>query len=88
MTTIDHDTMPLGGIEAQKLRFSLMQKAADLLGALSRKRERKRAYEQLSRLDAHLLRDMGINPDDVRDAFEGRRSSLLFEPIRRPFGRE
>ncbi|MEQ1899629.1 MAG: DUF1127 domain-containing protein [Devosia sp.] len=87
MTTIDHETMPLTGIEAQKLRFRTLQKIADLLGALSRRRQRKRAYEELSRLDAHLLRDMGINPDDVRDAFEGRRSSLLFEPIRRPFNR-
>ncbi|MEO8758838.1 MAG: DUF1127 domain-containing protein [Devosia sp.] len=41
------------------------------------------ARRELSHLDAHLLRDMGFNPD-FRDAFEGRRSSLLFQPFRHP----
>ena len=44
----------------------------------------RRAMRELSQLDAHLLRDMGMNPDDFRDAFAGRRSSLLFEPFRDP----
>ena len=34
------------------------------------------------RLDAHLLRDLGINPMDVRDAYTGRSTSILFDPIR------
>lgn len=37
---------------------------------------------ELSQIDARFLRDMGLNPDDFRDAFEGRRSSLLFTPFR------
>jgi len=37
---------------------------------------------ELSRLDAHLLRDMGINPLDVRDAYNGRATSILFDPFR------
>ena len=45
---------------------------------------RRQAKFDLSHLDAHLLRDMGLNPDDFRDAFEGRRSSLLFTPFRHP----
>ncbi len=36
----------------------------------------------LPQLDARMLRDIGPNPDDFRDAFEGRRSSLLFAPFR------
>jgi hypothetical protein len=38
------------------------------------------------RLDAHLLRDLGINPMDVRDAYTGRSTSILFDPIR-PYDR-
>jgi hypothetical protein len=38
----------------------------------------------LSQLDAHMLRDIGLNPDDFSDAFEGRRTSLLFTPFRNP----
>ena len=44
----------------------------------------RQARRELSHLDAHLLRDMGMNPDDFRDALEGRRSSVLFKPFRDP----
>jgi uncharacterized protein YjiS (DUF1127 family) len=44
----------------------------------------RRARRELSQLDAHLLRDMGLNPDDFRDVFEGRRTSVLFTPFRDP----
>ena len=40
------------------------------------------AQRELSQLDTHWLRNIGLNPDDFRDAFEGRRSSLLFTPFR------
>jgi hypothetical protein len=39
---------------------------------------------ELSHVDAHVLRTMGLNPDDFRDALEGRRGSLLFTPFRHP----
>ena len=38
----------------------------------------------ISHYDAHVLRQLGLNPDDFRDAFEGRRSSVLFNPFRHP----
>ena len=38
----------------------------------------------LSHIDAHLLRMVGLNPEDFRDAAEGRQSSLLFWPFRQP----
>ena len=44
----------------------------------------RRASRELSQLDAHKLRDIGLNPDDFHDAFEGRRTSLLFTPFRDP----
>ncbi|MCR6671520.1 DUF1127 domain-containing protein [Devosia ginsengisoli] len=39
---------------------------------------------ELYRMDAYLLRDMGIEPQDVIDALEGRDTSLLFNPVRKP----
>ena len=48
------------------------------------RRARRLARFELSHLDAHLLRDMGLNPDDFRDAADGRRTSLLFQPFRHP----
>jgi uncharacterized protein YjiS (DUF1127 family) len=48
------------------------------------RRARRIAEFELSHLDAHLLRDMGLNPDDFRDAFAGRGRSVLFMPFRHP----
>jgi uncharacterized protein YjiS (DUF1127 family) len=58
-----------------------------LIGRLFR-RWRERRHErvtliELSTMSPRLLRDMGIEPGDVRDALDGRRSSVLFNPIRR-----
>jgi uncharacterized protein YjiS (DUF1127 family) len=48
------------------------------------RRARHIARFELSHLDARILRDMGLNPDDFRDVAEGRRTSLLFMPFRHP----
>ncbi|HWA18884.1 MAG TPA: DUF1127 domain-containing protein [Devosia sp.] len=87
MTSIDHDSMPLG-IEDQQHRFGLLQAIAGFFAGLAKRRRRKRAIQQISTLDEHLLRDIGLNPQDFRDAFENRRSSLLFTPFREPYERD
>jgi len=51
-----------------------------------RKRRQRRSQPNLTHLDAQVLRQMGLNPDDFRDALEGRRSSVLFTPFRHPHG--
>jgi uncharacterized protein YjiS (DUF1127 family) len=55
-----------------------------MFGNWKKRRMDRQAHRELSQLDAHMLRDMGLNPDDFRDAIEGRRSSLLFHPFRNP----
>jgi hypothetical protein len=50
----------------------------------TRKRRLRRARLDLTHLDAQVLRQMGLNPDDFVDAFEGRQSSVLFTPFRHP----
>lgn len=49
-----------------------------------RRRRSARTRLDLTHLDAAVLRQMGLNPDDFRDAFEGRRGSVLFTPFRHP----
>ena len=46
--------------------------------------KRRDANLVISHYDAHVLRQLGLNPDDFRDAFEGRRTSVLFTPFRHP----
>jgi len=79
MTTIDYNDLPADLPE----RPSLLAILRSWLGDLKRKRRERLTLLELSRLDNHLLRDMGINPMDVRDAYAGRNSSALFDPIRR-----
>ena len=61
-----------------------------MLAAIAAGRQR-RAYHriliELSHHDAHLLRDIGIDPADVADALTRRSMSLLFSPIRAPYER-
>ncbi len=52
--------------------------------AWHRRRQTRITLAELYRMDPHLLRDMGIAPRDVIDALEGRDSSILFNPVRRP----
>ena len=51
---------------------------------MSKRRPKHQAKSDLSHIDAHLLRMVGLNPDDFRDAAEGRRRSLLCTPFRHP----
>lgn len=50
-------------------------------------RARKRALIHLSQYDAHMLRDIGIDPGDVADALNSHSKSVLFYPIRPSDGR-
>ena len=83
MASIDYHDFPLpsGG----SALFRIKQQIGNLLAGIGRAQERRQAYEQLKTLDAHLLRDIGLTPQDVHDAFSGRRSSVLFEPVRMPY---
>jgi uncharacterized protein YjiS (DUF1127 family) len=51
--------------------------------AWNKRRIQRITIAELAHMDPHLLRDMGIAPQDVIDAMEGRDRSLLFDPVRR-----
>lgn len=87
MTSIDHDSLPLG-LDEQRTHFRQLRRISDLIAAVMQHQKRKKALREISMLDEHLLRDIGLNPQDLRDAFENRRSSMLFSPYRMPFERD
>lgn len=45
----------------------------NVLSALFRRSEKRRAYSDLLRLDDHLLRDIGLYRSDVHDLMAGSR---------------
>lgn len=79
MTTFDINDSR-AGTTIRPARTSLI---ARWFAAWRRRREQRLTLAQLTHLDDHLLRDMGIEPQDVIDALEGRASSALFNPVRK-----
>jgi uncharacterized protein YjiS (DUF1127 family) len=88
MTTIDADEIKTIASDDLNQRAGFTEKLRGLWFAwrTARVAREQRRVEKLvlSRLDAHLLRDMGIDPADAQDAMNGRGPSVLFYPIRHP----
>ncbi len=79
MTTIDLDESPPAirhNTDAGFIRRLLRR-------WIERQKERATLID-LSRVEPRLLRDMGIEPGDVFDALDGKRNSVLFNPMRKP----
>jgi len=85
MTTIDYNDLATD-LPPRRVagRFDLLR---HWLEERRQYRRLRHSMLELSRLDDHLLRDMGISRGDIRDALRGRRSSVWLEPLRRA-GRE
>ena len=78
MTTLDiNHALPVSarkpGLFARLLRALAPYRAT---------RARQRVLFHLSQQDAHMLRDIGLAPRDVEDAFNRRSFSPLLYPIR------
>jgi uncharacterized protein YjiS (DUF1127 family) len=61
----------------------LIARLRQRLAAFRHRRRQRAAALELSRMDERLLRDIGIDPQDVLDALKGRGRSVLFHPVRR-----
>lgn len=74
VVNIDHEadvashTSPSFASRPLRRPFSAL---ARLLPELFRRHAERRTVVQLSRLDPHLLRDMGFDPERIADALEG-----------------
>ncbi|MDI4666339.1 DUF1127 domain-containing protein [Xanthobacter autotrophicus] len=58
---------------------SLAGKVVNVAGAIARAAERRRVMVELSGLDDHMLRDIGLTRSDLRDAASG---PVLADPTR------
>jgi uncharacterized protein YjiS (DUF1127 family) len=79
MTTIDLDERPLAIRHNADAGF-----IRRLLRRWGERRKERATLHGLSRMQPYLLRDMGIEPGDIFDALDGKRSSVLFNPMRKP----
>lgn len=72
MTTfeLEHVADAQGG--SRKLWIAVRQ----VLAAMRQWHERRQTLARIAGLDEHLLRDSGLDPDDVRDALNGDASAL------------
>ena len=64
-------------------RFNLVAWLRTVVSAWRKNAHRRRAIQDLSALDARLLRDIGIDWEDVDDGILGRRRSILLHPLPR-----
>lgn len=79
MTTIDLNESPL--VTRHDTDAGFIRR---LLGRWLQRRRERATLIGLMRMEPHLLRDMGIEPGDIFDALDGKRSSVLFNPVRKP----
>lgn len=79
MTTFDLDESPLAIRRNTDAGF-----IRRLLRRWVQRRKERATLTGLSRMQPHLLRDMGIEPGDIFDALDGKRNSVLFNPMRKP----
>lgn len=77
MTTLDLDERPLAARDSTDAGF-----IRRLLRRWIERRRERATLVGLSRMQLRLLRDMGIEPGDIFDALDGKRSSVLFKPKR------
>lgn len=79
-------TMEIGratSVAPERRSFGLLARVAGLFRRMAERHHQRGVLIELSRMDAYLLRDMGIERQDIYDALDGRNSSLLFDPVRR-----
>lgn len=81
MTTLD--LLYERAAETAEPRMNLLARFGQIWSGFAQRRRARRTVIELSRLDAYLLRDIGIEPMDVYDALHGRKQSILLDPMRR-----
>jgi uncharacterized protein YjiS (DUF1127 family) len=80
-TTTDYNDIPAAA--EKRVGFNLLGLLRSWAAKARQRRQQRLTLFELDRMDEHLLRDMGINPADVRASFAGRRSSIWLDPMRR-----
>jgi uncharacterized protein YjiS (DUF1127 family) len=81
MTTMDVDRAASADPDVRS--FGLLAWMAAWFKRWAQRRAERATLISLSRMDAYMLRDIGIEPRDIMDALNGRRSSILLDPTRK-----
>ena len=81
MTTIDIGRAAIAAPEVRS--FGLLGWVARLFKRFVQHRRHRAVLYELSGMSAYMLRDMGIEPRDIYDTLDGKRSSVLLEPMRK-----
>ncbi len=81
MTTMDIGRAAVAAPEVRSL--GLLAWLAGPFKRMAQRRRERATLISLSQMDIRLLRDIGIEPRDIYDAMDGRKSSVLLNPIRR-----
>ncbi|MGV3491036.1 MAG: DUF1127 domain-containing protein [Devosia sp.] len=81
MTTIDYNDTIIGRATVELPRTGNW--LSRLYARWKRHRIQRKTLVELSHMDAYMLRDIGIDPVDVRNAMSGLNSSALFNPVGR-----
>ena len=63
--------------------FGLLTWMARLWRRMARRRRERQTLIELARMDAYMLRDIGIEPRHISDALAGRNGAALFDPTRK-----
>lgn len=80
MTTIEFNELPA----TRRQRTTPLAWLGTVFDAWRQHRRRRRTMDELSMLDAHLLRDIGLSRDDLaRAANGGPHRSIWLEPLSR-----
>jgi uncharacterized protein YjiS (DUF1127 family) len=81
MTTMDIGRAASAGPEVRS--YGLLARVFGGFRRIAARRKERATLIALAQMDAYMLRDIGIEPQDIYDALDGRKSSLLFNPIRK-----
>lgn len=70
-------------VAPERRSFGLLGLASRLLKRMTQRRRVRATLLAMAQMDPYMLRDIGIEPRDIYDALDGRKSSVLFSPIRK-----
>jgi uncharacterized protein YjiS (DUF1127 family) len=77
MTTIDFNDVPA----PERVRFSLVDWLRAAFTTWRARAHHRRAMREVSELDAHLLRDIGLSWEDVDRGILGKQRSIWLNPL-------
>jgi len=77
MTTMDYNDMPA----SERRSLSIFPWLRTAFTSWRKRAARRRTLQSISELDAYLLRDIGLSPEDVDRGLMGKQRSIWLNPL-------